>query len=79
MTDFVVRIPRLSVAVSEATIVEFLVDDGGHVDEGSPLMVIETEKVENEIEAGASGTVAWTGEVGETYPIGTEIGLIRQA
>jgi hypothetical protein len=32
--------------------------------------------VEQEIEAGASGTVQWTGQVGTTYDIGTEIGII---
>ena len=76
MADFVIRIPRVSVAVSEAELVEFLVDAGEHVDEGTPLFSIATEKVEQEIEAGASGTVQWTGEVGTTYDIGAEIGVI---
>jgi pyruvate/2-oxoglutarate dehydrogenase complex dihydrolipoamide acyltransferase (E2) component len=76
MADFVIRIPRVSVAVSEAELVEFLVEAGEHVEEGTPLYSIATEKVEQEIEAGASGTVKWTGEVGTTYDIGTEIGVI---
>lgn len=76
MADFTIRIPRTSVAVAEATFVDVLVPDGGHVDEGAPLFVVETEKVETEIVAGASGTVRWTGEVGETYEFGTEIGSI---
>ena len=41
-----------------------------------PIYVIATEKVEQEIEAGASGTVQWTGEIGTTYDIGAEIGVI---
>ena len=44
---------------------------------GTPIYVIATEKVEQEIEAGASGTVEWTGEVGTTYDIGAEIGVIK--
>ena len=60
MADFTVHIPRLSVAISEATLIDVLVDDGGHVDEGAPLFLVETEKVETEIPAGASGTVHWT-------------------
>ncbi|MCW2650361.1 MAG: hypothetical protein QOH69_3225 [Actinomycetota bacterium] len=76
MADFVVRIPRVSVAVSEAELVELLVDGGQHVEEGAPIYVIATEKVEQEIEAGASGTVQWTGEVGTTYDIGAPIGVI---
>lgn len=77
MADFVIRIPRVSVAVSEAEVVDFLVADGQHVEEGTPIYVIATEKVEQEIEAGASGTVQWTGEVGSVYDIGVEIGVIK--
>jgi pyruvate/2-oxoglutarate dehydrogenase complex dihydrolipoamide acyltransferase (E2) component len=76
MGDFVIRIPRVSVAVSEAELVDLLVEGGQHVAEGTPIYVIATEKVEQEIEAGASGTVQWTGEVGTTYDIGAEIGII---
>ena len=76
MADFVIRIPRVSVAVSEAELTDFLVDAGDHVDEGTPIYVIATEKVEQEIEAGASGIVWWTGRIGTTYDIGAEIGVI---
>jgi pyruvate/2-oxoglutarate dehydrogenase complex dihydrolipoamide acyltransferase (E2) component len=75
--DFLIRIPRVSVAVCEAELVELLVADGQHVEEGTPIYVIATEKVEQEIEAGASGTVEWTGEVGTVYDIGVEIGVIK--
>jgi pyruvate/2-oxoglutarate dehydrogenase complex dihydrolipoamide acyltransferase (E2) component len=74
--DFLIRIPRVSVAVSEAELIELLVKNGQHVEEGTPIYVIATEKVEQEIEAGASGTVQWTGEVGTVYDIGVEIGVI---
>ena len=77
MADFLIRIPRVSVAVSEAELIELLVEDGQHVEEGTPIYVIATEKVEQEIEAGASGTVQWTGEVGTIYDIGVEIGVIK--
>jgi pyruvate/2-oxoglutarate dehydrogenase complex dihydrolipoamide acyltransferase (E2) component len=74
--DFLIRIPRVSVAVSEAELIELLVENGQHVEEGTPIFVIATEKVEQEIEAGAPGTVQWTGEVGTVYDIGVEIGVI---
>ena len=77
MADFIIRIPRTSVAVSEAELVEFLVADGQQVKEGDPLFTVATEKVEQEIEAGASGTVRWMGEIGTTYDIGAEIGVIN--
>ena len=63
-------------AVSEAELIELLVENGQHVEEGTPIYVIATEKVEQEIEAGASGTVQWTGEVGTVYDIGVGIGVI---
>jgi pyruvate/2-oxoglutarate dehydrogenase complex dihydrolipoamide acyltransferase (E2) component len=76
MPDFTIRIPRVSVAIAEATLVNVLVGEGERVEDGNPLFVVETEKVETEIVAGASGTVHWTGEVGTVYEIGTEIGVI---
>ena len=76
MADFVIRIPRVSVAVSEAELTGLLVDAGERVEEGTPIYVIATEKAEQEIEAGASGVVQWTGQVGTTYDIGAEIGVI---
>jgi pyruvate/2-oxoglutarate dehydrogenase complex dihydrolipoamide acyltransferase (E2) component len=76
VADFVIRIPRVSVAFSEAELTEILVPAGEYVEEGTPIYVIATEKVDQEIQAGASGTVQWTGEIGTTYDIGAEIGVI---
>lgn len=76
MADFIIRIPRVSVAVSEAELTGFLVDAGQRVEEGRPIYVIATEKAETEVEAGASGIVHWTGQIGTTYDIGAEIGVI---
>lgn len=79
MAEFVIRIPRVSVAISEAELIDLLVDDGASVREGDPLFVIATDKVESEIESGGSGVVRWSGEVGTTYAIGDEIGKIEPA
>jgi pyruvate/2-oxoglutarate dehydrogenase complex dihydrolipoamide acyltransferase (E2) component len=74
-----VRIPKLSLAVSEAGLVEWLVDDGATVSEGQALYVIETEKVETEIEASTNGVIHRQAEAGQTYPVGTEIATIEAA
>jgi pyruvate/2-oxoglutarate dehydrogenase complex dihydrolipoamide acyltransferase (E2) component len=79
VSEFPIRIPKASMATTEATIVEYLVDDGQTVAEGDPLWVIETDKVEQEIEAPTGGVVRWTGEVGETYEVATQIGHIETA
>lgn len=79
MADFTIRIPRVSVAISEAELIELLVAEGAHVEEGDPLFLIATDKTDSEVEAGASGTVRWSGTVGTVYEIGAEIGAIRAA
>jgi pyruvate/2-oxoglutarate dehydrogenase complex dihydrolipoamide acyltransferase (E2) component len=74
-----VRIPKLSLAISEAGLVEWLVDDGATVTEGQSLYVIETDKVETEIEASTSGVIHRVAEAGQMYPVGTEIASIEAA
>ncbi len=63
--------------MSEGTLVEWLVSDGDTVQPGDLLYRIETDKVENEIEAPVAGVVHITGEEGETYDVGTQIGSIE--
>ncbi len=62
--------------MSEGTLVEWLVSDGQTVNVGDILYRIETDKVENEIEAPAAGVVHLSGVEGETYEVGTQIGSI---
>lgn len=63
--------------MSEGTLVEWLVADGDAVQAGDILYRIETDKVENEIEAPVAGVVRITGVEGETYDVGTQIGSIE--
>jgi pyruvate/2-oxoglutarate dehydrogenase complex dihydrolipoamide acyltransferase (E2) component len=77
MSEFPIRIPKVSMAIHEATLVRWLVEDGQKVDEGEALYLIETEKVETEIETPATGVVRWTAGLGETYDVGTQIGYIE--
>jgi len=62
--------------MSEGTLVEWLVSDGQSVNVGDILYRIETDKVENEIEAPAAGVVHLSGVEGETYEVGTQIGSL---
>lgn len=71
-----ISIPKLGVSMSEGTLVEWLVSDGQSVQPGDVLYRIETDKVENEIEAPVAGVVRITGVEGETYDVGTQIGSI---
>lgn len=63
--------------MTEGTLVEWLVVDGQTVAAGDLLYRVETDKVENEIEAPVAGVVRITGEEGETYDVGTQIGSIE--
>jgi pyruvate/2-oxoglutarate dehydrogenase complex dihydrolipoamide acyltransferase (E2) component len=67
-------IPRLEMAMTEGTLVEWLVPDGTEVKEGAPIYVLETGKATQDITAPASGRLVQRAKAGETYPVGTDIG-----
>jgi pyruvate/2-oxoglutarate dehydrogenase complex dihydrolipoamide acyltransferase (E2) component len=71
-----VTIPQASVAVTEGTIVRWLVAEGDRVAEGQPLYLLETDKIEMEVEAPAAGTVHLLGEAGRTYAVGADVGYV---
>lgn len=75
MTEF--RMPKPGDAITEAILLTVVVADGAHVDEGAPLYVLETDKVEMEIAAPCAGTVHWSAEEGETYEVGALLGTIE--
>jgi len=74
-----IRIPQAGVAMTEGTITEWLVADGDHVRPQQALYVLETEKVEMEVECPAEGVVRVTGQAGECYPVGTVVGYVDVA
>ena len=71
-----IAIPPLGWEMTEGTLIEWLVEDGATVTVGQPLYNLETDKVENTIEAPLAGVVSITGEPGETYDVGTVIAEI---
>lgn len=70
-------IPKLQMSMTEAVLAEWLVADGAMVEEGQAIYAIESDKSTQEIEAPAAGRLVQTGEEGEIYPVGTEIGSIE--
>lgn len=68
-----VRIPKLGVAMQEGTLVEWLVADGDEVAAGTPIYRLETDKVENDVEAPAGGVIRLVAEAGGIYPVGTTV------
>jgi 2-oxoglutarate dehydrogenase E2 component (dihydrolipoamide succinyltransferase) len=72
-----VRMPQPGDAISEAVLNDLHVADGEEVAEGAVLYTIETDKVEMEIAAPASGIVRWKVEVGGTYSVGELLAVIE--
>ncbi len=70
--------PKLGLTMTEGTIVEWRKSVGSRVTAGEVLFVVETEKVEVEVEAPATGAlVEILGEVKEVYPVGEVIAVIE--
>ncbi len=79
MSDSVpVRMPKLTMAATDATFMEWLVEDGEIVEQDQPLYTVETDKVETEVPSPATGVLRY-GAVreGKVYPVGTELALIE--
>ncbi|OBG95591.1 dihydrolipoamide acyltransferase [Mycobacterium sp. E136] len=68
--------PKPGDAITEAEVTQLYVADGESATEGDPLYAIATDKVEMDIEAPASGVVAWKVEVGGTYDVGELVAVI---
>ena len=71
-TEF--RMPKLGLTMEAGTIVGWHVDDGAEVTKGMAVLAIETDKVESDVEASASGRLHQIGAPGETFDCGARIG-----
>ncbi len=67
---------KAGMTMTEGTVAEWYVLDGGHVEVGQPLYRMETEKIELEVEAEASGTVRHAVSAETTTEPGALIGYI---
>jgi pyruvate/2-oxoglutarate dehydrogenase complex dihydrolipoamide acyltransferase (E2) component len=71
-------LPKLGMQMQEGTIVSWLKQPGDPVAAGEPICVIETDKVEAELESDVAGTVARIETpAGETVPVGTVLATIE--
>lgn len=70
-------LPKIGFSMNEGEITEWLAADGDTVTEGQPLYTLEADKSANEVEAPASGVLRIHAEAGETYTVGTILGVIE--
>jgi len=72
-----VTMPRLSDSMEEGTVLKWLVEEGGEVKRGEPLVEIETDKANMTYEADADGTlIEIVAQEGDTLAIGEKIARI---
>ncbi len=74
-----VILPKTGIYEGDVTLIEWLVDEGGEVFAGDPLFLMESEKIEMEIEADVDGWLHREAEPGLEAPIGTRIGAIAES
>jgi pyruvate/2-oxoglutarate dehydrogenase complex dihydrolipoamide acyltransferase (E2) component len=71
-----VRIPQIGFSMLEGTLVEWLVPDGGRVENGAALYTLELDKAAQEVTSPAAGTLRVHAAVGQVYPVGALIAEI---
>ncbi len=71
-------IPKLGMTMEKATIAEWRYRHGDRVEKDAPVLVIDTEKVANEIEAPTAGRLVIVASVGEELPCGAVVGYIAE-
>ncbi len=71
--------PKLGLTMEEGTILEWLVADGDEVRPGASVLLVETDKVETEVEIPDGGRLHRVGAVGEAYRCGELIGWVLGA
>ena len=77
MTSYV-SISKMGMAMEEGTIVEWLVSDGESVEVGRPIYILNSDKIDTEIECQAAGTIHLLAEEGQTLPVGTPIAEVHE-
>ena len=72
--DINLVMPKLGLTMTEGTITEWRVQPGAAFNAGDIIVVVETEKIANEVEAAAAGVMgAHLVAGGQTVPVGTPI------
>src|SRR5919198_3590891 len=75
-----VELPKLADTLVEGTVTRWLKHAGDQVRQGEPLVEVETDKVNTELEAPADGVLAeLLAAEGETVPVGQVIARIADA
>jgi pyruvate/2-oxoglutarate dehydrogenase complex dihydrolipoamide acyltransferase (E2) component len=72
-------VPKLGPEMERGLLTAWLVAEGDHVEEGQPIATLETDKIETDLEAPASGRITGLADVAEEYAIGDRLAGIATA
>ena len=72
-----IRMPKLGLTMDSGTIQSWIISDGASVTIGDIILIIETDKTESELEAGASGVLSQIIGSGLEVPVETILGHIN--
>ena len=74
-----VDVPQLGLTMETGTILQWLKTEGDKVEKGQPIVVIQTDKVEYEVEAPVAGTLLKiAAKEGTELPVGSLMGVIGE-
>lgn len=74
-----IHVPRVGMTMTEVTLLEWTVPDRSLVTVGDPIYIMETDKVEVDGEAPASGVLFQRAAPGAVYAVGDVLGEIEDA
>src|SRR3990172_7300885 len=70
--------PKWGLTMTEATIVRWLCSEGDAVEEGDPLVEVETEKANADVPAPSAGVIVGViAEVGALVPVGEVLAVLE--
>ena len=77
--SFEIKIPAVGESVTEATIAQWMKQDGDQVNRDDVLLVLETDKASVEVVAETAGKLSVKAQEGDTVEIGTVVGSIDES
>ena len=72
-----IRIPKIGMSATEMTLLEWMFADGDRVEVSDVIYTVETDKTTTEIEAQTAGTLRVMAAEGDSFAVGTLIGMIE--
>ena len=78
MPQIPIIMPQLGESIAEATIINFLVKPGDHVEADQDIIEVETNKATMNVASPCRGRIEkFTAQLNESYPVGAVLGIFE--